>query len=137
MDSFGSGHNLGLSRFDGYHFTNYLRDSSDEAIGKVLCMKEDQDGRLWVASANGIFFKDKNKFTRLRVGTGEGAIIFSILFDQQGDLWFTANPGPGVIPQKQLKAFIHGQLKAVSFHPLLQKKVFSQGQICPGLYRRG
>lgn len=117
-----AGHNLGLSRFDGYHFTNYLRDSSDEAIGKVLCMKEGQDDRLWVASANGIFFKDKNKFIRLRVGTGEGAIIFSILFDQQGDLWFTANPGPGVIPQKQLKAFIHGQLKTVSFHPLLQKK---------------
>ena len=117
-----AGHNLGLSRFDGYHFTNYIRDSSDEAIGKVLFMKEDRDGRLWVAAANGIFFKDKNKFVRLSIGTEKGALVFSILFDHRGDLWFTTNSGPGVIPQKELSDFIQGQRKAVSFHSIPQKQ---------------
>lgn len=117
-----AGHNLGLSRFDGYHFTNYLRDSSDEAIGKVLCMREDREGRLWIASANGIFFKAKNKFIRLSFGAGKGAIVFSLLFDHQGDLWFTANPGPGIISQKQLGEYILGQRKVISFHPLPQNQ---------------
>lgn len=118
-----AGHSLGLSRFDGYNFTNYLRDSSDEAIGKVLCMKEDQEGRLWISAANGIFFKNKNKFVRLVFGAEKkGAIVFSILFDKKGDLWFTANPGPGIISKKQIADFITGRIKGVSFKPLPQNQ---------------
>src|SRR5215471_10259533 len=42
----------GLSRFDGYHFTNYTeRDGlGDPIINKIV---EDRDGHLWVATNGG------------------------------------------------------------------------------------
>jgi signal transduction histidine kinase/ligand-binding sensor domain-containing protein len=85
-------------------------------------MKEDREGRLWIASANGIFFKNKNKFIRLILGTEKRGIVFSLLFDHQGDLWFTANPGPGVISQTQLNEFIRRERKVISFDPLPQNQ---------------
>jgi len=77
------GTNLGLSRYDGYHFTNYKSDISESGTLRgelVRCIYEDHNNQLWVGTENGglnLFNRDTEEFSH-------------ILF-QDGDTIFSAN----------------------------------------------
>jgi ligand-binding sensor domain-containing protein/signal transduction histidine kinase len=99
----------GLSRFDGYSFTNYTtRDGLDNLI--VSAIAEDGQGRLWVGTLGGGIARlqdDANesvtqkheqgthaqkKFTSYKVD-GPNNQVSKILFDTHGTLWCIVNEG--------------------------------------------
>ena len=97
----------GLSRFDGYHFTNYgQRDGLGDPI--INGIAEDRQGRLWVATNGGgvarliddsltSSSKQSNpgqKFVSFRVG--ESVVsnrVNALLFDSQNNLWCATDGG--------------------------------------------
>lgn len=100
----------GLSRFDGYHFTNYgERDSLGHVI--VNAIAEDQRGRLWVGTNGGGVSRlvddprelasppkkqptVKQKFITYRVGDSlESNRVNALLFDAENRLWCATDDG--------------------------------------------
>ncbi len=99
----------GLSRFDGYSFTNYTtKDGLDHLI--VSAIAEDPQGRLWVGTLGGGIArlqddpkesanqKDeqatraRKKFVSYKLD-GSNNQVSDILFDAQGTLWCIVNEG--------------------------------------------
>lgn len=64
------GTSQGLSRFDGYSFTNFLADHNDSTSlqgNLVRIITEDNKGNLWVGTENGglnLFDRNKERFSR-------------------------------------------------------------------------
>jgi len=96
----------GLSRFDGYHFTNYgERDGlGDPIINDVV---EDRKGNIWVATNGGGIARlidDQHlagaaadagkKFVSYRVGdSADSNRVNALLFDSQNDPWCATDGG--------------------------------------------
>ncbi|GHT54282.1 hybrid sensor histidine kinase/response regulator [Bacteroidia bacterium] len=76
------GTNLGLNRYDGYHFTVYKSDISESGSLKgelVRCIFEDRTGRLWVGTERGglnLFNRDTEEFSHILFADGD--TIFSV-----------------------------------------------------------
>ena len=97
----------GLSRFDGYRFTNYgTNDGLDSPI--ITSITEDRQGRLWVGTNGGgvarliddpreasqpeVRSPQRKKFVSYRVGeTPESNSVTGLLFDDSGALWCTSD----------------------------------------------
>src|SRR5215471_2536408 len=96
----------GLSRFDGYRFTNYgKQDGLPNAI--VTSITEDAKGQLWVGTMGGVarLIDDPNesspgttagdkrkKFVSYQIGkTEDSNAVSTILFDKNGTLWCTSD----------------------------------------------
>ena len=96
----------GLSRFDGYHFTNYgQRDGLGDPI--INDIAEDRQGHLWVATNGGGIARlindqsvaepapgARQKFVSYRVG--DSAVsnrVNALLFDSQNDPWCATDGG--------------------------------------------
>jgi signal transduction histidine kinase/ligand-binding sensor domain-containing protein len=100
----------GLSRFDGYRFTNY---STADGLGHLLIndVKEDRRGRLWIATNGGGVARSiddvqqtsppqpggpsvKKKFISYKIGESEEAnYVNQILFDGDNSLWCLTDDG--------------------------------------------
>ncbi len=103
----------GLSRFDGYRFTNYgVRDGLGHPI--INDIVEDRRGRLWVATngGGGVFLliddpqeaasfrqagtalAERRRFISFRVGDSpESNLVSAMLFDQAVNLWLSTDDG--------------------------------------------
>src|SRR5262249_23336586 len=101
----------GLSRFDGYRFTNYgPRDGLGDPI--INAIAEDQQGRLWVATNGGGVARliddpqasssaqaepghgVRRKFVSFRTGASAPSNhVNSLLFDSRNNLWCAADRG--------------------------------------------
>ena len=85
------GTEYGLSRFDGYRFTNYLHDDrdttslTDNIISGFLV---DREGRLWIACAKGLMRYDyaANCFVRLPFADGKKPRVYSLVENHRGDI---------------------------------------------------
>lgn len=100
----------GLSRYDGYHFTNYQHDVANEfslAHNHVRDLLVDQTGKLWIATEGGglnWFDAQTGQFHRYPPTdlTAREAFIngmdrlFTISQDSQGRLWFAGTPQGGI-----------------------------------------
>ena len=88
----------GLSRFDGYRFTNYgIKDGLGHA--QLRDVISDRRGRLWVATGDGVSLlldekeaaRQERKFKNFQLTTGEGAEHINdthrILFDAENRMW--------------------------------------------------
>lgn len=65
------GTEYGLSRFDGYHFTNYLHDDNDTtslSSNTITSFLIDKKGEFWIGSSMGLMRYDYSKLTRLPYG---------------------------------------------------------------------
>jgi ligand-binding sensor domain-containing protein/signal transduction histidine kinase len=100
----------GLSRFDGYRFTNY---STEDGLGHLLIndVREDRRGRLWIATNGGGVARliddvqqtlaqqpggpsAKKRFISYKIGEPEEAnYVNQILFDQDNSLWCLTDDG--------------------------------------------
>jgi len=82
----------GLSRFDGYHFTNYTT-TQGLAGNSVSDFLEARDGSYWIASRGGVCrFRPAagpdSRFVRYRLGgTRNGEAANVLLEDQAGAIW--------------------------------------------------
>jgi signal transduction histidine kinase/ligand-binding sensor domain-containing protein len=110
----------GLSRFDGYLFSNYGKDDGlPSAV--VTSIAEDAKGQLWVGTTGGIarLIDDpketsasqakaaggkRKKFVSYRIGTTDDSNVAStILFDKSGALWCTSDEIYRAVPDATSK----------------------------------
>ena len=82
----------GLSRFDGYHFTNYYhvhRDSTTLPENFVNCFLPDGKGNLWVGHAKGLCQYDyaSEHFVRLPFPNGIEPRVNTMVQDQDGNIY--------------------------------------------------
>ncbi len=85
------GTEYGLSRFDGYHFTNYLhddRDSTSITDNIISDFLVDKKGNLWIGCAKGLMCYNyvSNNFTRLKFPDGKAPRIYSLIESHRGDI---------------------------------------------------
>ena len=90
----------GLSRFDGYHFTNYYhvqRDSTTLPDNYVNCFLSDGKGNLWVGHAKGLCRYDyaSESFVRLPFPNGIEPRVNSMVQDKDGNI-FLGTAGMGM-----------------------------------------
>ena len=85
------GTEYGLSRFDGYRFTNYLHNEedttsiTDNIISDLLV---DKKGNLWIGCAKGLmrYNYETNNFSRLQFPDGRKPRIYSMVESHRGDI---------------------------------------------------
>lgn len=85
------GTEYGLSKFDGYRFTNYLHNEedttsiTDNIISDLLV---DKKGNLWIGCAKGLmrYNYEKNNFSRLQFPDGRKPRIYSMVENHRGDI---------------------------------------------------
>ena len=85
------GTEYGLSKFDGYRFTNYLHNEedttsiTDNIISDLLV---DKKGNLWIGCAKGLmrYNYETNNFTRLQFPDGRKPRIYSMVESHNGDI---------------------------------------------------
>ena len=85
------GTEYGLSKFDGYRFTNYLHNEedttsiTDNIISDLLV---DKKGNLWIGCAKGLmrYNYEKNNFSRLQFPDGRKPRIYSMVESHHGDI---------------------------------------------------
>lgn len=85
------GTDYGLSRFDGYHFVNYLHhdnDSTSISDNIISSFLVDKQGRLWVGSAKGLMQYDysNDSFRRYALPDGRNPRIYSIIEGREGNI---------------------------------------------------
>lgn len=86
------GTDYGLSRYDGYHFTNYFHDSKDTTSinsNTITAFLVDRQGQLWIGSALGLMRYDYscNKFIRFRFpGVRSTPRVYSLIENRFGDI---------------------------------------------------
>ena len=85
------GTDYGLSRFDGYHFVNYLHhdnDSTSISDNIISSFLIDKQGRLWVGSAKGLMQYDysNDSFRRYALPDGRNPRIYSIIEGREGNI---------------------------------------------------
>ena len=112
------GTDYGLSRYDGYHFTNYFHDAKDSTSlnsNTITAFLVDRDGNLWIGSALGLMRYDYecNKFIRFRFpGIKAAPRVYSLIENNRGDILVgTAGYGLFKVPHglntiRQVKGFV-------------------------------
>lgn len=122
----------GLSRFDGYRFTNY---GINDGLGQIIvnAIAEDRQGRLWVGTNGGGISRllddpqensslrlskspsgSRQKFISFRVGdTTHSNQVNALVFDADDNIWCATDVGLYVAATKQ-----HQQIKfkEIAFH---------------------
>jgi ligand-binding sensor domain-containing protein/signal transduction histidine kinase len=92
----------GLSKFDGYKFTNYINHANDSTSlvnNVVQVLFEDSKGKIWIGTRNGIsiYNRDKNNFTPF--SPCNSSLEFNITSfneDEEGRIYIGTN-GSGLI----------------------------------------
>ena len=84
----------GLNKFDGYRFTNYMKDNLDErdstslASNDITKILSDRQGRLWIGCELGLMTYDaeNDNFRRYRFPAGQKPRVQDILQARNGDI---------------------------------------------------
>ena len=88
----------GVSRYDGHHFTTFTTEDG-LPYNAVISLLEDREGNLWfgtgdldLAEGAGVCRYDGEQFTTFPTGKGlhhdPASLVFSLLEDLEGNLWF-------------------------------------------------
>lgn len=85
------GTEYGLSKFDGYRFTNYYYDSKDSTTitdNIISSFLVDKKGNLWIGSAKGLmrYNYESNNFKRYPFPDGRRPRIYSLIENHKGDI---------------------------------------------------
>ncbi|MCP3930052.1 MAG: hypothetical protein GY705_13240 [Bacteroidetes bacterium] len=93
---------VGLSRYDGYSFTNF---TTADGLPKsyVRGILEDRAGTLWVATHRGISFWNGQKFQAVNYKELENELIWIIHLSPNGDLWVGRDDGISVLYNNNLQ----------------------------------
>lgn len=89
---FGS-HQEGLCRFDGKRF-EYFTTSDGLIDNSVHAIQEDQEGKIWIATARGVSCFNGERFTNYPLENNPQAAAWS---NTKSSLWFEAGTNQGVL----------------------------------------
>ena len=85
------GTEYGLSKFDGYHYTNYLHSEADTTTitdNIITTFLVDSRGRLWIGTAKGLMQYDyhNNTFSKYPLPDNRKLRIYSIIESHDGNI---------------------------------------------------
>ncbi|MFK7774335.1 MAG: two-component regulator propeller domain-containing protein [Saprospiraceae bacterium] len=93
---------VGLSRYDGYSFTNFtIADGLTSSF--VRGIQEDKSGTLWVATHSGISFWNGQEFQAINYKKLGNELIWIFHITPNGDLWVGRDTGISVLRNKDLQ----------------------------------
>ncbi len=81
------GTEFGASVYDGYTFTNFQYSSSNEPIGRILCIAEDKEHGIWLGGDKGLFYLKNNKLQKITPGKGPAMAVEALHTDATGNVW--------------------------------------------------
>jgi len=92
----------GLSKFDGYKFTNYMLHSNDSTslVNNIIqTMFEDSKGNIWIGTRAGlsIFNRDRNKFTTIYPLKNKTELSITSIAEDNNGMIFLGTYGNGLI----------------------------------------
>ncbi|WP_062616572.1 two-component regulator propeller domain-containing protein [Flammeovirga sp. SJP92] len=103
------GTNAGISRFDGYNFTNYSMDTHQLTSNIISCFQEDQYNNLWIGLLNSGICRlnlETGEMTSFRNTEGSKILssnnVHSLALDEDGNLWVGTTKGLNCIPTEEL-----------------------------------
>jgi signal transduction histidine kinase/ligand-binding sensor domain-containing protein len=78
----------GLTRFDGYDFVTFTRESGALPTNTVTTLAAGADGTLWIGTPDGLSRYSNQRFTKFDTNDGlPDRSILSLCQDQSGTLW--------------------------------------------------
>ncbi len=98
------GHSMGCTRFNGEQMDHFLYVGNNP-VGKVFCIKEDNENRIWVASEKGLFIMEQDSLSIIHFKKGQIS-VYDISWDSSKNLWLGTSMGPIKIPLKNTKEMI-------------------------------
>jgi len=119
------GTSAGVSRFDGYTFTNFSFTADGSKIGYVNCIKITPQYML-LGTTSGLFCKQNNQFIKLSTETAAPQSVNDILITSDNTILIATAVGPAKLQQTQLD--ITGKNKITLSNYLLPQ----WGQVLPG-----
>lgn len=103
------GTNAGISRFDGYSFTNYSMDTHQLTSNIISCFQEDQFNNLWIGLLNSGICRlnlETGKMTSFMNTNGSKVLssnnVHSLAMDEDGNLWVGTTKGLNCIAAEEL-----------------------------------
>lgn len=121
------GTELGVSVYDGYDFINYQYSSGHETIGRVLCITEDLQKRIWIGGDKGLFFLKDGLFQKIPVHGPLPLAVEALLTDAAGNIWIgDLNALYKITPEKANDIYKH-PLAGIPLSPFagFNKRVYS------------
>ena len=97
-------HAVGVSRYDGYHFDNYLF-SGDTRLGRSYCIEEDDAYHHWIGADAGLFLFFQNKLTAIRF-TDKPLPVYALKKDGKGGIWVCTSDGPAYFSAAYIKKIL-------------------------------
>jgi len=94
----------GLSRFDGYGFTNYGADRG--VVGRVRVLLQTPDGTIWAGTSNGLARLERgaSRFQVLHLASDN---VFALFQDHSGRLWVGTEAGLHVVERQGPRVTVH------------------------------
>jgi signal transduction histidine kinase/ligand-binding sensor domain-containing protein len=81
----------GLTRFDGYDFVTFTKDSGSLPANSITALAAGVDGTLWIGTPNGLTAYRNRRFTTYTTKDGlPDNTVTSLIEDHTGALWITA-----------------------------------------------
>jgi signal transduction histidine kinase/ligand-binding sensor domain-containing protein len=111
----------GLFYWSGSSFAQF-RDPNGSTVGQINSLYEDGAGVLWIGTyGNGLCRIANDRLTRYTTAQGLSTnIVFNLLEDDEGFLWFGSAAGLVRVSKSALNAFAAGKLSSI-FSTLLGK----------------
>jgi ligand-binding sensor domain-containing protein/putative methionine-R-sulfoxide reductase with GAF domain len=109
----------GLSRYDGYTFTNYSWSADNHFIGIVNVIKAGTESELWIGTSSGLYCWWQNKLVKISEESKSPQGVNDIIAGADGNLWLATETGPAYITAAAID--ISGTKKI-----LLQKFILQQ-----------
>jgi signal transduction histidine kinase/ligand-binding sensor domain-containing protein/DNA-binding response OmpR family regulator len=117
------GTNLGLNRYDGYHFNVFKSGFSEGNLyGELVrCIFEDSQNRIWIGTERGgmsLYNRDLENFTHIKFNDAAIDTIYSVncvVEDENNTLWIGTNIGLAFLND-------HGKLELFPIETLSQSK---------------
>ncbi|NME69870.1 hybrid sensor histidine kinase/response regulator transcription factor [Flammeovirga aprica] len=103
------GTNAGISKFDGYSFTNYSMDTHQLTSNIISCFQEDQYNNLWIGLLNSGICRlnlETGEMTSFRNSQGSKILssnnVHSLALDEDGNLWVGTTKGLNCLLAEEL-----------------------------------
>ncbi|MBL0334942.1 MAG: GAF domain-containing protein [Chitinophagaceae bacterium] len=84
----------GISRFDGYTFSNYSYSALGQVLGTVTCIKSEPSGKIWFGASSGLYCFYKNQVHKVSAEITSPQGVNDLLFEENGSCWMATENGP-------------------------------------------
>lgn len=99
-----AGTSSGLSRYDGYTFTNFSYSADNHFIGMVNVIKTDTAGKIWVGASSGLYCYLKTRLVKISGETKIPPGVNDMIANDNGSLWLATENGPAFINAADIDA---------------------------------